>query len=108
MSNLTASTTDLVRNPGKYLDWRAWWLGLYSNSITAGATAITTWFSTNGVEGALGSIPALHNAVAGVGMGWKTALAQFAVHVVYAAAKYISDTKGMPTPQTNPPIAPAT
>lgn len=108
MSAIT-STAALVANPGKYLDWRTWLLGLWSNCAVAGATAISTWVGSNGVEGAASSIPVewIHAAAAGAGMSYKAAIVQFVFHIVAAGAKYVSDTKGLPAAKTNPPFVPA-
>ena len=74
--------------PKKYQDWRSWWDGLRASVMEAGATAVTTMLGTNGVANF--HIPGL----GGIGMNWKTFLAQFAIHIAIAAAGYI---KAKPT-----------
>ena len=94
--NPVATTAALCSDPKKYLDWRAWGLGLWSSVAVAAATAFTTMVSTNGVEVMVSNIPVINDATRGMGMGWKTAIAQMIIHTMAAAAKYISDTKGLP------------
>jgi hypothetical protein len=92
-------TATLFKNPAKYRDWSAWFTGLWSTTAVAGAAAVTSMLTTNGVEATLSGVPGLGDAVKGLGMGWKTMIAQFIVHVILAQAKYISDTKGLPPDQ---------
>lgn len=99
-----AAVTDLAANPRKYLDWRAWFLGLWSNCAVAGAGTVTSLLTTNGVEALVAGTPWMHDWAHGLGMGWKTAIAQFVIHVTLAAAKYISDTKGLPPGASNIPF----
>lgn len=94
--NPITTVSNLAENPTKYLDWRAWGRGLWSSVAVAGATAFTTMVSTNGVEVMVSNIPVISDATRGMGMGWKTAIAQLVIHALSAAAKYISDTKGLP------------
>lgn len=98
------TTAQMFTNPGAFLNWHAWFLGLYSNSITAGATWIGSWLSSNSVEGSfkdvnftvLGAHVDLGALTKDVGMSFKTAMLMCALHVVAAAAKYVSQTKGLP------------
>lgn len=103
-----AGTVALVKNPGKYLDWRSWFRGLWSNCAVAGATTFTTLVTSNGVESLLTSTPNLPvwltDSARGAGLPLKVAVFQFLIHVGLAAAKYVSDTKGLPPERTNPPI----
>lgn len=64
----------------QYTDWRSWIDGLIDASVPAGATAVVTILTTNGLDN-LG----LH----GVGESWKTALAQVAIQMGVGAANYI-------------------
>jgi len=102
------STVALVKNPGKYLDWRAWFRGLWSNCAVAGATAFTTLVTSNCAESVIVGTPwlpdGLQSAVRGGGQTFNAAIFQFVIHVGLAAAKYISDTKGLPPEKTNPPM----
>lgn len=95
------TTAQVFRNPGAFLDWRAWGLGLWSNTITPFALSITSWLGTNGVEGAFPAVGWLK----GVGMDWKTALLQAAVMAFVGAMKYVSQTKGLPPGVSNSPFS---
>lgn len=86
------TAAQMVMNPGAFLDWRGWFIGLYSSSVTAFTMALTTWLGSNGIEGAFPDVKWLH----GIGMDWKTALGQCLIQAVLAAAKYVSQTKGLP------------
>lgn len=66
----------------KYTDWRSWFDGLVDASVPAGATAVITILTTNGLDN-LG----LH----GVGESWKTALAQIGVQMAVGAANYVKN-----------------
>ncbi len=66
----------------KFKDWRGWWDGLRVNVVkTVGTTGIS-FLGTNGLD-SLG--------VSGVGMNWKTAIGQFAVHIAYEVFSYLKD-----------------
>lgn len=69
----------------KYRDWRGWLDGLRSKSMQAFATAISTMLATNGVASM--GIDALKD----VGLDWRQALLQAAIHAAIAAAGYIKD-----------------
>lgn len=77
----------------KKYNWSAWWDGLRSKAMKAGAEAFTTqvgaWMATN--SAATLPIEALH----GIALSWKAALValfvQFAVRVFYAAALYVQN-----------------
>lgn len=83
-------------------------MGLWSSCAVAGATTITTLLTSNGVESIVTGTPALpywmHTAAHGAGQSLQAAALQFLIHTGLAAAKYISDTKGLPPERTNPPI----
>lgn len=64
----------------QYTDWRSWLDGLIDASVPAGATAVITVLTTNGIDN-LG----LH----GVAEGWKTAVAQILIQMGVGAANYI-------------------
>lgn len=68
----------------RFFSWKQWGYGLANNSLQAGATAVVTLLTTNGLD-QLG----LH----GVAMNWKQFLTQIAVHVIIGAAKYIQQNR---------------
>lgn len=73
----------------KYLDYKGWLIGLWDAAIPAAMTAVLTLLGTNGVAATFGG------AVADIGMTWKQALSQVAVHMGVAAATYLK-TKPRP------------
>lgn len=95
------TTAQVVRNPKAFLDWRGWFRGLYSTSVTAFATSITSWLGSNGVEGAFPKVAWLH----GIGMDWKTAVGQALIMAVLGAMRYISKTQGLPPGVSQTPFA---
>lgn len=74
----------------KYTDWRNWLNGIIDSAVPAGATAFLTLVSTNGLA-------QLGGAFSGIGMSWKTFLAQIIIHMAIAVAKYI---QAKPRPDT--------
>jgi len=66
----------------KYKDWRGWWDGLRINLVKTIGTTGVTFLGTNGLD----SI-----GVQGVGMNWKTACAQFGVHVAFEIFTYLKN-----------------
>lgn len=73
----------------KYLDIKGWLFGLWDSAIPAGATAVVTLLTTNGVAATFGGV------VADMGMNWKQACSQIVIHMILAAAKYLQ-TKPRP------------
>ena len=71
----------------KFKDWRGWWEGLRINLTKTIGTTGVTFLGTNGVD-AIG----LH----GVGMNWRTALAQFGVHCAFEIFTYLKDKPDAP------------
>ena len=66
----------------KFKDWRGWLDGLRVNLFkTIGTTGIS-FLGTNGVD-SIG----LH----GVGMNWRTAIAQFGVHIAFEVFTYLKN-----------------
>ncbi len=72
----------------KYTDWRNWFNGIIDSAIPAGATAFLTLVTTNGLA-------SMGGVMSGIGMSWKTAIAQIVVHMGIATAKYLQ-TKPRP------------
>lgn len=72
----------------KYTDWRNWLNGIIDSAVPAGATAVITLVTTNGVA-SMGGI------VADLGMTWKQAMFQIGIHMIIAVAKYLQ-TKPRP------------
>ena len=75
----------------KYTDWQSWGAGLLDSAIPAGATALITLLTTNGAAVTFGG------AIADIGITWKQALVQVAIHMMVATAKYL---QAKPRPQT--------
>lgn len=75
----------------KFKDWRGWLDGLRSKATQAFFTSLFTLATTNGI--ASSGIDALKD----VGMNWKAALMQCAIHAIIAASAYIKD-------QPDPPV----
>lgn len=77
----------------KYKDWGAWWDGLRTAALKAGATSIVTNLSVLMTTNAVSSmnIPGIQN----VGENWKTfcigLLFQFLIHTAYATALYVQN-----------------
>lgn len=96
----------------KYKDWRGWLDGLREKAMEAGATSISTFLTSNGVDSL--NIPGLHH----VGLDWRTALGLFCIHTVLAATNYVRtkpspdvvtvETDSNPAAFTKPPTQPPT
>ena len=68
----------------KYFSWRGWFYGLADSATQAGATAVATLLTPNGLE---------QLGVTGIGMNLKQFGMQVLVHVVLGASLYIKANK---------------
>jgi hypothetical protein len=71
----------------KKIDWEGWREGLRMKLLEAGGASIVTLLGTNGVDAL--NIPGLN----GIGMNYKTTIAQFVIHLLLAAGSYMRDQK---------------
>lgn len=77
----------------KYTDVRAYVRGLFKNAFHAGTGAVLSIFGTNGAE------QLAPEALVGIGLNWKQALAVFAVSALLGAVRFVHNTTAEIDPQ---------
>jgi hypothetical protein len=80
---------EAVKHVRKYLDWKSWFEGMYTNAIKAGTSAFLAFVGTNTIEAA--APQAWH----GLGLNWQQACAAFGSVMVIEIVRYIN-AKPMP------------
>ena len=85
----------------RYLSPRRWFLGLTANWLHVFTGCVLVWIASNGVEATAQTCPwrPVAYAFAGVGISWKTAIIQAAVHATYGAVKYLHHSLPGDTPR---------